>query len=362
MRILALLTDGIGARGGIARYNSDLLQALSQSSHVTSVLALPRHGVRRPDTPGRVVQLPPEMNAACWAAKAGWLNSTQRFDVIFCGHMNAAPFAARLARMSRRRLWLQAHGIEAWSRPGPSVEKSLHAARLVTAVSRTTRERLLGWSNVDPARVRVLPNAAPATFRPGTAPAVLIERHGLAGRSIILTVGRLDPRERYKGHDRIIRALPRIRQCRPDACYLVVGGGADQERLAAIARERSVEAHVTFAGEIAEADLPAYFQLSNVFAMPSTGEGFGIVFLEAAAAGLPVVAGSRDGSRDALADGAFGTLIDPDDEEALVGALIAGIDATLPLAGAAAERFSAHNFRRHVNRLVHRHFIDEATG
>ncbi|KAB2846130.1 MAG: glycosyltransferase family 4 protein, partial [Hyphomicrobiaceae bacterium] len=296
MRLLALITDGFGAGGGIARYNRDLMHALALSSRVSRVVALPRFGSEMAsDLPRGVVQLPAAGHRLAWIARAMAEAAKQRFDAVFCGHMNAAPFASLLARSLRLPLWLQAHGIEAWQRRGGVYRRAARQARLVTAVSRYTRSRLLEWSDADPARVRVLPNTVHAIAGRGGNPSSLLERHGLQGKRVILTVGRLAAAERYKGHDRVIAALPAVTARVPDAVYLVAGSGDDKQRLSGLASEMGVENRVIFTGQVADEELPGYFRLADVFAMPSTGEGFGIVYLEAAAAGLPVIACGRDG-------------------------------------------------------------------
>lgn len=327
--------------------------ALEQSSAIASVVALPRFGAAVIALPPRVKHLRAEPGRLGWMRAAIALAFRHRFDAVFCGHLNAAPLAAALARLRGKPLWLQAHGIEAWQRPEIAVQRAVREARLVTAVSRYTRARLLAWSDIDPARVRVLPNTVAARFVRRARPEHLVARHGLEGRRVVLTVGRLVADERYKGHDRIIRAMPQVLRSVPEALYLVVGGGDDLPRLANIAREAGVVDKVAFAGSVAEDELPLYFNVADVFAMPSTGEGFGIVFLEAARCGLPVIGGNKDGSVDALADGAVGTVLDPDDSHALESALVAALQAgLLAQPNAAVERFAVPHFAKHVDDLV----------
>ena len=219
-------------------------------------------------------------------------------------------------------LWVQVHGVDGWERRGAVACRALRSAALVTSVSRYTRAQLLSWSDIAPHRVRVLPNTVAATYTPRPRRDDLVARLGLGGRRVILTVGRLSSLERYKGHDRIIAALPAIAARVPDAAYLIVGSGDDRRRLEWLAHQAGVGDRVVFAGQVPDPELPDYFALSDVFAMPSTGEGFGIAFLEAAASGLPVIGGNRDGSVDALADGRIGRLVDPHAPAEIEGAVI----------------------------------------
>jgi phosphatidyl-myo-inositol dimannoside synthase len=354
MRLLALLTDGFGANGGIARYNQDLMGALSQSTLVSNVLVLPRFAASSATRPAKVRQLMPSPCRAAWSARALVLAARRRFDAVFCGHLNAVPLAAAIARLQRVPLWVQVHGIEGWRRRGPSHRHGLAAATLVTCVSRYTRARLLAWADVPAHSVRVLPNTVAANYAPRRPRTDLVARHGLAGRRIILTVGRFSAAERYKGHDRVIAALPGILARVPDAAYLIVGSGDDRPRLESLAREAGIADRVVFAGWVPDAELADYFALAHVFAMPSTGEGFGIVFLEAAASGLPVIGCNRDGSVDALAEGRIGRLVDPHEPKEIEAAVIDALCGRHPAPAAAEEirRFTFPAFAAHVHDLV----------
>src|SRR5205814_269912 len=103
----------------------------------------------------------------------------------------------------------------------------------------------------------------------------------------------------------------------------LAGSGPDRERIEALIRELNLEENVTLAGRVADNELPGFYQLCDVFAMPSKGEGFGIVFLEAMACGKPVIAGNKDGSVDAVLNGRLGVLVDPDNVVQIAEALIA---------------------------------------
>ena len=355
MNLLALLTDGIGAGGGgIARYNRDLVTALSVSSRVSGVVLLPRFADAGAPVPAKVQQLAPCPDRSKWAARAIALSARQRFDAVLCGHLNAVPLAAAIACIRRIPLWVQVHGIEAWERPGVLHRRGLARAALITSVSRCTRARLLDWADVSPHRVRILPNTVDAAFTPRPRPVKLVARYGLEGRQVILTVGRLSALERYKGHDRVIAALPGILTRVPDAAYLIVGSGDDQTRLAQLAEAAGVASRVVFAGQVPDAELADHFALAHVFAMPSTGEGFGIAYLEAAASGLPVIAGNADGSVDALADGRIGRLVDPLSVPEVEAAIVDALQGRHPAPQAAEEarRFAFPRFAAHVDMLV----------
>lgn len=350
--ILALVTDGFGATGGIAQFNRDLLTALAGPTGGHTVDVVPRFGTPGEAPPGNITQEIACGSRARWIAACAHAAVRRRHDLVFCGHANAAPLAAAIARARGCPLWCQVHGFEAWSPRGRAIRWALERASLVTSVSRYTRRRLLDWTRLDPSRVRVLPNTFGADVARQADPGIIRARYGLNDRKIILTVGRLASGEQYKGHDRIIRLLPRLRAAEPATHYLVAGSGSDLGRLEALAAATGVREHVTFAGQVPASELPCCFAAADVFAMPSTGEGFGIVFLEAAASGLPVVGGNRDGSVDALADGAIGRLVDPDDDDALFVAILDGFSRGRRHAPEAVARFAFENFARHACGLV----------
>jgi glycosyltransferase involved in cell wall biosynthesis len=179
-----------------------------------------------------------------------------------------------------------------------------------------------------------------------------MEHYRLQDRKVILTVGRMAAGECYKGHDRILRCLARVRQRVPEVSYLIVGAGDDQSRLAELTAELALGETVIFAGTVSDEDLPDHYALADVFAMPSNGEGFGIVFLEAAACGLHVIGGNRDGSVDPLAEGAIGLLVDPYDENALTAALIDALCGAKHGATESVQRFAFGNFAHHVEKIA----------
>jgi phosphatidyl-myo-inositol dimannoside synthase len=352
MRLLALLTDAYGAGGGIARYNQALLAACSQSAIVTEVVVLPRFASASASVPAKVRQLPPSSDRATWGARAVALAARDRYDGIFCGHLNALPLAAMIALPLRARLWVQVHGVEAWQPRSKVYRGALAGTDLVTSVSRHTRHKLLQWADLQAHRVRVLPNTlAPASVGPQPAD-VRVDARNAGDDHAILTVGRMSASEAYKGHDRIIAAMPAILARVPNARYRIVGSGDDVARLRQLAERMGVAERVVFAGQVADHDLPRYFASASAFAMPSTGEGFGIVFLEAAAAGLPVIGGNRDGSVDALADGRIGRLVDPGSQEEIVDAVAEALQGRGTGDPAEVERFCFENFSHHVDGLL----------
>jgi glycosyltransferase involved in cell wall biosynthesis len=326
MRILVLLTDAFGGRGGIAQHNRHLLDALCAAPGVEEVVALPRTVVEPPGL------LPERLTYRTDAAsgKAAYLRIAasvalrpSSFDLVVCGHLNLLPLAAPLAARYGARLVQVVHGIEAWQDPGTLKRALVRRADPLVSVSDFTRRRVIAWAGLPGARTAVIPNAVDlSSFGPGPKRPALLARYGLEGRRVILTLGRLSASERYKGHDEILDVLPVLAREAPDVAYLVVGDGDDRPRLEAKASALGLADRVVFAGYVAEADKADHYRLADVFAMPGRGEGFGIAYLEALACGVPVIASAADASREAVLDGRLGAVVDPSDPATLRRALL----------------------------------------
>lgn len=355
MRILALVTDCFGGRGGIAQYNRDLMSAMSNSPRIEKVVVLPRHGhTDGADLPSKVDQRPPLAGRARFSFAAMELAlKGGPFDVVFCGHLYLAPVVAAISRLISRPMWLQVHGVDAWERPTRLLQASMEQAELVTAVSRYTRRRILQWARINPEQVKVLPNTMRFPIRTRDPSATVDPRWAFAAKPYILTVSRIDKEDAYKGHHRVLTVLGELRRRHPDLQYVIVGDGDGRRDLEDCAKQAGVADAVHFVGHIETDELRSLLAAARAFVMPSTKEGFGIVFLEAAAYGLPVIAGNIDGSVDALSEGASGTLIDPDDPAALCDALSMAVAGLAPPPDPEAlARFAPPRFREHVDALL----------
>ena len=258
----------------------------------------------------------------------------ERCDAVWFGA--AAPLAllAPSLRKEIGRFVASTHGHEVgWARiPGARqtlrrIGRGLDVATYLTEYTRARLDPVIG----DRTRLERLPSGVDTdAFHPGAGREEIRRRHALADRPVVVCVSRLVPR---KGQDVLIRALPAIRETAPGAALLVVGGGPDMPRLQRLAVERGVADHVRFTGSVPWEELPAHYAAGDVFAMPCRTrlggidvEGLGIVFLEAAATGLPVVAGDSGGAPDTVRDGETGVVVDGRDVARVareVGALLA---------------------------------------
>jgi asparagine synthase (glutamine-hydrolysing) len=320
-RILALVTDAFGGHGGIALYGRDLLESICGMPACAEVVAVPRVMPNAPEPlPAQLRYVTGSLNSK-WSYVRTVLRlanpASKRFDLVICGHVNLLPAAYLAARAHRAPLMLVIYGIEAWEpvRSAPTAWLARRTA-LVVSISELTLNRFIGWTGVDPARSRILPNAIHLErYGPGPKPPVLMARYGLSRRTVLMTVGRMVSIERYKGFDEVLDVLPRLVEDIPDVAYLCVGDGSDAARLRRKAASLGLADRVVFTGNIPESEKADHYRLADAYVMPSRGEGFGYVLLEAMASGVPVVASRVDGGREALRNGALGELVDPNDPE-----------------------------------------------
>ena len=270
-----------------------------------------------------------------------------RPSLILCGHVNYAPLCRWLGALFGIPYLVMTYGIDVWSLASAGKRTALALARKVTALSRYTADRLSEQVEFSPGQLVVQPHPVREHFRPGPKPRRLEERYGLQGKRVLLTVARLAQSERYKGYDQVMDTLGTVALRAPDVRYVVVGDGDDLARAKRYARKRGVAGRVVFAGSVPNEELADYYNLCDVFVMPSRNEGQGIVYLEALACGKPVIAGANGGSRDVLLDGTLGLMVDPDRagelSEAVLRMLEGRVDPSLTdpgrLSGTVRDRF-----------------------
>jgi len=267
------------------------------------------------------------------ARRAARLLHRDGCDTVLFGA--AAPLgllAPALRRAGARRLVAISHGHEAGWAVLPGARSLLRrigdSTDAVTYLGEYTRVRLArALSPAAAARMtRLTPGVDTSAFRPGAGGAAVRERLGLGGRPVTVCVSRLVPR---KGQDTLIRAWPEVLAAVPDALLLIVGGGRYRAALARLAARTGVAGSVVFAGPVPWPELPAYYDAGDVFAMPCRTrrqgldvEGLGIVYLEASAAGLPVIGGDSGNAPDAIRPGETGYVVPGRRPAGLVAALV----------------------------------------
>lgn len=245
-------------------------------------------------------------------------------DVVLGGHVATSPLAVAAARAHRVPLVLYAYGKEVQGRPWLAAW-ALRRSAAAVAISDFTRGQLLatvGGRAHPPVHV-----VHPGVAIPADTDQRDRERASSSAPFTLITLGRL--RDWYKGHDIVLEALPRVLERIPDARWIVLGEGRRREALEARAAELGVAHAVRFLGSVTDAEKDAWLRQADAFVMPArypkgevAGEGFAIVYLEAAAWGVPSIAGNVGGPLEAVVDGVTGLLVDPESVEQVADAII----------------------------------------
>jgi glycosyltransferase involved in cell wall biosynthesis len=257
-------------------------------------------------------------------------------DVIILSHINLSLVGLLIKTLNPKcKVYLIAHGIEVW-RPVSFIKKALlKRCDKIICVSKYTKQQMINWHNVDPDICTVLNNALdpfldlPEKFK---KPEYLLKKYNIAPENpVLLTLTRLAATEQYKGHEQVINVISKLKVKFPGIKYVLAGKyDADEKiRIKELISVNKVEEQVILTGFIAEKELSAHFMLADLFVLPSKKEGFGIVFIEALACGLPVICGNADGSVDAIRNGELGKAIDVENLSALENAITENLQTPL---------------------------------
>jgi len=271
----------------------------------------------------RIIQKSGE-SGILFAFKALWFSLIGRPTLTIVGHVHFSLVAYAIKHLVNIPFWVVSYGIESWGGRKDSLKKPACAASRILSMSDFTKEQLVKKLGVLAEKVSVLPGSFDAElFKIKPKPEYLLKKYGLNEKQpVILTVCRMDKDEQYKGYDRIIELMPQLIQIFPDIRYFLVGYGNDMERVKALVQKLKLQEYIILPGKVTGVELCDFYNLCDCFAMPSRAEGFGIVFLEALACGKPVLAGNRDGSKEALLDGKLGALVYPDNASEILQGLI----------------------------------------
>jgi phosphatidylinositol alpha-1,6-mannosyltransferase len=359
MRVLALVPDAFGGHGGIAKFNRDLLSALCTYPTCSEVVAIPRR-MPMPDAaeplPARLTYVTSGLGGKLHylVAVLRVMHNNPRFDLVFCGHINLLPVAFLLRFWARAPVALVIHGIEAWRPTSRSLTNYLaNKVDAFIAVSQLTKRRFLKWTRPKENVGFLLPNSIDLErFRLGPKNTALLDRYGLAGKTVLMTLGRLSSCEAYKGIDEVLELLPELTEEIANVAYLVVGDGTDRRRLEKKAESLGVDKHVVFTEYVPESEKADYYRLADAFVMPGRGEGFGIVFLEAMACGVPVVASKADASQEAVRNGALGILVDPSDQQDIKAGILEALNRPKGVVPEGLDYFSYNRFEQRLHYII----------
>ncbi|HUC79703.1 MAG TPA: glycosyltransferase family 4 protein [Flavisolibacter sp.] len=282
-------------------------------------------------------------------------------DIVLLSHINLLPVGFAIKKLSpKTKLVLIAHGIEVWAKLSGLKSRMLQSVDLFLPVSQYTGKMLQSVQGINAGKIQVLNNCLDPFLK--NEENIEFQRKLLAKyklskeNQILLTVTRLKHSEQYKGYDKVVTSLSTLKEKLPNLKYLIVGKYDLEEkaRLNVIIEKEGLQDAVIFAGFVKDEELQAHFQLADAYIMPSTGEGFGIVFIEALYYGLPVIAGNKDGSVDALGGGEFGLLVDPTNEKEIMHAVHRVLEnkcASIPEHQKILKRFGFETYKTNLKEL-----------
>ncbi|MBE8970669.1 glycosyltransferase family 4 protein [Nostocales cyanobacterium LEGE 12452] len=334
-RLYLIFPNIFDFKGGIQVYSKFLLKALQDiypEADYDVFLKYDKYSLKQPDKLQFLSStrfhyfgdLPKLLQPILFATKIIILAILQHPLIVISTHVNYAIVCYILKFFTGTPYWVVAHGLEVWDIENKATKFALEKADKIISVSNYTRQRLLQDPNIDSEKIVILPNTFDASKFPiNSKPTYLLKRYNLTDEQpVILTVTRLGSTAKYKGYDQILHALVKVRLYLPNVHFILAGKGDDIPRIKTLVTNLNLQDCVTIAGFVSDQELCDHYNLCDVFALPSKGEGFGIVFLEALACGKPVLAGNQDGSIDPLADGKLGCLVDPDNVEEIADNLI----------------------------------------
>lgn len=366
MKILFLTLDTFSRTGGIQQFNRSFQLALAQwagvnGGEVMHCSLVDRDGDAMPRyTPDGALQF----RGFAWNKLQFlrfFLGHAGQYDLVVFGHVNLVPLALTGQKKPGQKYWLVTHGVEVWGPLNFFRRKGLARMDKMLSVSRFTMGQVQEAHGFPASKMELFPNCLDPFFAEGSLlPESVWNKDWRlkANRTYILTLARLSATEQAKGYDLVIRLLPRLAGQYPDIGYLLAGKWEDGEyaRIRALAETLGVADRVLMPGFVKPECLPSLYNLAKVFVMPSSKEGFGIVFLEAAWWGCPVVAGQGGGAAEALPDGVPGSLVDPQNEEVVFAAVSSCLSNEKPLMALPETRklidahfgFSAFSNRLHL--------------
>lgn len=347
MKILYIASK-LSKKGGISSFNKNLIRALEENGEKLSLIELENSSL---------------CQKALFILKILLKLLLFKQDIIFCSHVNFSPLCYFFKKYIGKDYIVITHGIDVWDIKTGLKAEALKKANKVVTVSNFTKNIMIKNISELSEKIFILPNSIDGKdFFPKEKSARLMEKYNIKkDDKIILTLTRLSSSEKYKGYDRIIEILPRIKKEIPRIKYILMGAGDDAERIKKLISELDLNSSVIMTGYFSDEEKTDFFSICDVFAMPSKGEGFGIVFLEALACGKPVVAGNKDASLEPLLNGELGLLVDPDNKEEIMKAIIGILKKEVPekildgefLRKKTIENFGFEKFKEKVKSLIY---------
>jgi len=315
MKILFVAGD-VNLIGGIEKYNRDFIEALKNAGAHVILVQRKKGGLwQKISFVLRVIIAIPKV----------------RPNFICCAHLNFAPLCLIIKKILKIPYTLALYGIEIPNINSESKITAVSNAFLIITISEYARNLVLEQLPDAANRIYMLPSAVDGSiFKIKDRSRDLQIRYGLEKRPILLSLARLSTKE-YKGQDRVIQALPLVLKDVPDAVYLVVGGGVDERVNALMYQYPVLKDSIVFTGPVANDQRVDFYNLADLYILPSKFEGFGIVFIESLACGVPVIASDGYGCRAGLLNEKLGLVVPPDDIAAIAKAIVSILKRNAPL-------------------------------
>lgn len=365
--MIDLYVSAAFSHGGIQTYMRSIIRAVSEMGSLRRVVSLQdaeddgqarewmgEHGFEYAGAAG---------SKARFVGQCLFGSKPNNYAVV--GYVTIAPIALLQKKLGLLEGYIVIlHGIEAWERLRPWEEWALREADAVVCTTEFTADKTVELHGVHPEQVDILPLAV----EPGRFDGELDVTSGVEDsqeKLNFLTVSRLNPEHSYKGVDDTLKAIAVLREeglASDKLVYQVVGDGGDRPRLEALARELGIEQNVNFLGYVSDARLEQAFREADVFVMPSSGEGFGLVYVEAMGVGVPCIASPEGGAQYVVRDGETGLMAEAGEPESIAEAIEKMFDDELrehlseQAMDEARTRFAYSRFRQDFEQILRRRF------
>ncbi len=311
MKILILLADLYSATGGIQTFNKCLIKALKElntkNEFEITVYILNDKNITAESETSNVTFKCFNKSKISFALES--ILKSNQSDIVLFGHVNLSPLAIFTNNKARKFLFI--HGIEVWKRLSPLKTLGIKKIERIISVSKFTQLQMEKFNNVSSKKFHILPDTIYENKQ------INYTDLKLPKGKMILTVSRLDKSDSYKNIDLLIKAIKDIIKEIPDVFLIIVGDGNDRSRLEGIARESDVSDKIIFTDRVSDDILQAYYKSCDIFILPSTNEGFGIVFLEAMYHSKPCIGANSGGVPEVISDNITGLLAKPNDQISL---------------------------------------------
>jgi phosphatidyl-myo-inositol dimannoside synthase len=313
MKIL-IFTNNYNTIGGVQQYTKNFIKALGELNQDFKIVLLKKSNL---------------FYKFLFVIESFFKLIFYKPDLILCNHINFTPLALFYKKIFNTPYGFIAYGIDVWHLKDYS---GLTNSNFIVSLSQYTKNKILENNKNLKTNIFVInPAIDIEKFKPQDIKTEVLSKYKLpSNKKIILTICRLTKSEKYKGYDKVIQALPKILEKFPNIIYTLIGDGDDVEDVKKIIEELNLKGKVYLLGAIKNDFIPEILNVADLFVMPSKGEGFGIVFIEALACSVPVIAGNKDASKEALLNGELGILVDPDNVDEIAEAIIKVLKGEAP--------------------------------